>query len=48
MTYRRTVLFAFLAASALAPLLFSQAKVQDFDPHDISGIWKNPEDSIPS
>src|SRR4030095_10763205 len=54
MTHRRTVLFALLAVSALAPILFSQnrrgtqapqtppANPQPFDPHDISGIWKNP------
>ena len=50
MTYRRTALFALLALSALTPILFSQnrqtpappAKAQPFDPHDISGIWKNP------
>ncbi len=54
MAYRRTVLFALLAASALTPILFAQnrqqtpapqappAKAQPFDPHDISGIWRNP------
>ncbi len=54
MAYRRTVLLAFLVASALTSIVFSQdteqtpapqtppAKPQPFDPHDISGIWRNP------
>jgi hypothetical protein len=54
MTYRHTVLFALLAASALTPTVFSQnrqqtpapqappANPQPFDPHDISGYWRNP------
>ena len=54
MTHRRMVLFALMAASALAPILFSQnrgqtpapqaspARALPFDPRDISGIWKNP------
>ena len=51
---RRTVLFALLAAIGFDtdPLCAEQqqtpapqapaAKPQPFDPHDISGIWKNP------
>ena len=54
MAYRRMVLFALLAASAVTPILFAQnsqqtpapqappAKPQPFDPHDISGFWRNP------
>ena len=54
MTYRRTALFALVAVSALTTTLFAQntqqeqaqtastAEAQPFDPHDISGIWKNP------
>src|SRR4051812_18926152 len=50
---RRTVLFALLVESGLTPIFFSQnrqtpapqapaATPQPFDPHDISGIWRNP------
>src|SRR5215472_6474874 len=54
MTYRRTAWFALVAISASTPVLFAQnrqptpaqaasaTKDQPFDPHDISGIWKNP------
>src|SRR5499427_10469189 len=50
---RRTVLFALLAVLALTSILFSQTRGRGqttpappsnlpFDPHDISGIWRNP------
>ena len=54
MTYRYEVSFvALVAVSAFAPFLFAQGKQKQvqkaftpsnlpFDPHDISGMWKNP------
>ena len=54
MTYRYKVSFvALVAVSAFAPFLFAQGKQKQvqkaftpsnlpFDPHDISGMWKNP------
>ena len=54
MTYRRTALFALVAVSALTQILVAQrgqrnqapaastANSLPFDPHDISGIWRNP------
>ena len=53
MRYRRTALFAFVAVLVLMQMLFAQNRGQrqttqappsnlPFDPHDISGIWRNP------
>ncbi len=54
MTYRRQALFALVAVLAVAQILVAQRNQQDqaetastakalpFDPHDISGIWRNP------
>src|SRR5262245_47434563 len=54
MTYRHTALVALVAVLALTTFFFAQntpqrqaqtpstAKAQPFDPHDISGIWRNP------
>ena len=54
MTYRRTALFALVAVSAVTQILVAQrgqrnqapaastANSLPFDPHDISGIWRNP------
>ena len=54
MRYRYKAFFAALVAvSAFAPFLFAQGKQKQaqkaftpsnlpFDPHDISGIWRNP------
>jgi len=54
MTYRRKALLALLAVSALTTVVFAQRGQRgqpqtastpsnlSFDPHDISGIWRNP------
>ena len=52
MRYRRTTLFALVAVLVLMQMLFAQRGQRQttqappsnlpFDPHDISGIWRNP------
>src|SRR6476620_1951350 len=46
MNSRRKALFALVAVVAVAQILVAQRNQQNqapFDPHDISGIWRNPE-----